>query len=60
MRFPDRADKTAEATNKFLLKRGFILRWLPGLGLGHYLRLTIGTEAQNRAVIQHLKEFLEQ
>ncbi len=60
IRFPDRTDKTAEAANEFLLKRGFILRWLPGLGLGHFLRLTIGTEAQNRAIIQHLKMFLEQ
>ncbi len=60
IRFPDRTDKTAEAANEFLLKRGFILRWLPGLGLGHCLRLTLGTEDQNRELIRHLKEFLEQ
>jgi len=60
IRFPDRQEKSAEAANDFLLRRGYILRWLPGQGLGDCLRLTIGTAAENRAVIGLLKEFLEQ
>ncbi|MBL4612197.1 MAG: histidinol-phosphate transaminase [Emcibacter sp.] len=60
IRFPDTKVKTAEAANDFLLKRGYILRWLPGQGLGDCLRLTIGTEAQNQTVIGLLKEFMEQ
>ncbi|PCI34042.1 MAG: histidinol-phosphate transaminase [Alphaproteobacteria bacterium] len=60
IRFPDLKDKTAEAANDFLLAQGYILRWLPGQGLGHCLRLTVGTEEQNRDVIGLLKEFLGQ
>ncbi|MBL4802948.1 MAG: histidinol-phosphate transaminase [Emcibacter sp.] len=60
IRFPSAQGATAEAANDFLLKRGYILRWLPGQGLGDCLRLTVGTEEQNRAVIQLLKEFMGQ
>lgn len=59
IRFPDEREKTAEAANSFLLSKGYILRWLPGQGLGHCLRLTVGTEEENRTVIRLLKEFLE-
>lgn len=59
IRFPSVKRKTAENANEFLLKRGYILRWLPGQGLGDCLRLTIGTSEQNRAVIKLLKEFME-
>lgn len=60
IRFPDDKEKSAEAANEFLLKRGYILRWLPGQGLGHCLRLTVGTETENRDVIRLLKEFIGQ
>jgi len=60
IRFPEEDGKTAEAANDFLLKRGYILRWLPGQGLRHCLRLTIGTEDQNREVLRLLTEFMEQ
>lgn len=60
IRFPDSDRKSAEAANGFLLERGYILRWLPESGLGHCLRLTIGTAGQNRKVISLLKEFMEQ
>ncbi len=60
IRFPDTKGKSAEAANDFLLKKGYILRWLPGSGLGHCLRLTIGTVGQNREVIRLLKEFMGQ
>ena len=59
IRFPGQGGKTAEAANIFLLKKGIILRWLPGQGLGDCLRLTVGTEQENQQVIHLLKEFLE-
>jgi len=59
IRFPGKGDKTAEKANEFLLSRGYILRWLPGHGLADCLRLTVGTEDQNKGVIRLLKEFLE-
>jgi len=58
--FPGDDGKTAQAANDFLLKRGYILRWLPGQGLGHCLRLTVGTAQQNRDVVRLLTEFMEQ
>ncbi|MCF8474659.1 MAG: histidinol-phosphate transaminase [Emcibacter sp.] len=57
--FPDHKNKSAEAANEYLLKHGYILRWLPKQGLSHYLRLTIGTEEQNLALIDLLKKFME-
>lgn len=59
IRFPGDDGKTAESANIFLLKKGYILRWLPKQGLGDCLRLTVGTEDENRQVVQLLKEFLE-
>lgn len=58
MRFPRKPGATAEEANRYLAARGFLLRWLPGQGLEDCLRLTIGTEEQNRAVLTHLREFL--
>ncbi len=33
-----------------LMERGYIVRWLPGQGLGHGLRVTIGTEDEMRGL----------
>lgn len=51
--------RSASAANSYLMERGFILRQLPGQTLGHCLRLTVGTEAENRAVIAALTEFCQ-
>jgi len=37
---------TAEAAQAALARRGYAVRWLPGQGLPHALRITIGTGAQ--------------
>ena len=37
---------TAEAAYKGLMDAGYIVRWLPGQGLPHGLRITIGTEEE--------------
>ena len=47
----------AAACDGFLKTRGIILRRVAGYGLPHCLRLTVGTEAENRAVVVALSEF---
>ncbi|MDG1708834.1 MAG: histidinol-phosphate transaminase, partial [Emcibacteraceae bacterium] len=51
--------KSALSANEYLLSRGYILRYYSGQGLQNFLRLTIGTEEENKEVISLLKEFLE-
>jgi histidinol-phosphate aminotransferase len=50
--------KGAEAADKFLKARGIIVRKVAGYGLPDCLRITIGTEADNRAVVTALADFL--
>ena len=47
---------SAETAYHGLMDRGYIVRWLPGQGLGQGLRFTIGTEAETRGVIAALRE----
>lgn len=54
--FPEEGPKDAASANKFLMEAGFIVRALPPLP--HHLRISIGTEEQNRAVIALLTEFM--
>jgi histidinol-phosphate aminotransferase len=54
---PDDSKRGAAACDEFLKSRGIILRRVAGYGLPNCLRLTIGTEAENRAVIAALSEF---
>lgn len=46
---------TAEAAYEGLMARGYITRWLPGQGLAHGLRITIGTEEETRGVAAALE-----
>ncbi len=55
--FPDAPGKNAEAANKFLQSQGIIARAVGSYGLSHSLRFTIGTEEENRAVIDALTAF---
>lgn len=57
--FPDTPGKTAADADRFLTARGLILRPLQPYGLPNALRLTVGLEAHNRAVVQALAEFLK-
>ena len=50
---------TAEAAYKGLMDAGYIVRWLPGQGLGHGLRITIGTEDETRGVVAALRALVE-
>lgn len=47
----------ASAANDYLNQKGIIVRPVGGYGLPQALRITIGTEDQNRAVIDALSEF---
>jgi histidinol-phosphate aminotransferase len=49
---------TAEAAYRGLAERGTITRWLPGQGLPHGLRITIGTAEQMDAVTAGLRELV--
>lgn len=46
---------TAETAYNRLMELGYITRWLPGQGLPHGLRITIGTEAETRGVVGALR-----
>jgi histidinol-phosphate aminotransferase len=50
---------TAEAAYKGLMEHGLITRWLPGQGLGHGLRITIGTEEEMRDLVVALRAMVE-
>jgi histidinol-phosphate aminotransferase len=60
MGFPPRAGQTAAEAEAFLGRRGLILRGVGNYGLPDHLRLTIGLEEHNRAVVSALAEFLAQ
>lgn len=57
--FPADTAHGAAKADAFLTGRGIILRRMDGYGLPGALRLTIGTEEANRAVLAALKEFLK-
>lgn len=56
VRFPDET-RSAAAANDYLNAKGIIVRPVGGYGLPDCLRITVGTEDQNRAVIDALSEF---
>jgi histidinol-phosphate aminotransferase len=49
---------SAETSYKGLMARGYLTRWLPGQGLGHGLRITIGTEEEMLGLSKALREIL--
>lgn len=49
---------SAETAYKGLMDAGYIVRWLPGQGLAHGLRITIGTEAEMAGVIAALRRIV--
>jgi histidinol-phosphate aminotransferase len=50
---------SAETVYKALMDEGYIVRWLPGQGLANGLRITIGSEDENRGVMAALRTILE-
>lgn len=50
---------SAETVYKALMDEGYIVRWLPGQGLATGLRITIGSEEENRGLMAALRNILE-
>ena len=50
---------SAETAYKALMDHGYIVRWLPGQGLGNGLRITIGTEEETRGLATALRSIVE-
>jgi len=57
-RFPTEPGKTAADAFEFLKSRGILTRKIAGYGLPEWLRIGIGTEAEMRAVVKAVAEFL--
>jgi histidinol-phosphate aminotransferase len=56
--FPRTPGRTAGEAEAFLSQHGLIVRGVGGYGLPDHLRITIGLEAHNRAVVETLRDFL--
>ncbi len=57
--FPVDAGHTAAAADAYLNRNGLIVRRMEGYGLPQCLRLTVGTERENKQVIQVLRNFMQ-
>lgn len=58
VRFPGGPGKTALDAEAFLASRGWLVRALKTYGMPDRIRITIGLEEHNRAVVEALAEFL--
>lgn len=56
--FPATPGRTAAEANRFLMQRGVIVREVAAYGLGHCLRISIGTEEENTALLTALGAFI--
>jgi histidinol-phosphate aminotransferase len=56
--FPTEKGRDAIAADAFLKSKGIIMRRVAGYGLPNALRMTIGTESDNRAVVAALAAFV--
>ncbi len=57
--FPSEAGRDAPAADAFLRQNGLIVRRMEGYGLPQCLRITVGTEQENREVIRVLSNFVQ-
>ncbi|MEQ1887850.1 MAG: histidinol-phosphate transaminase [Alphaproteobacteria bacterium] len=57
--FPVDTEHTAAAADAYLNRNGLIVRRMEGYGLPQCLRLTVGTEQENKQVIQVLRNFMQ-
>jgi histidinol-phosphate aminotransferase len=51
-------EKSAQAADAFLMKNGVILRGVESYGLPNCLRMTVGTEEQNRKAVSLIRQFM--
>jgi histidinol-phosphate aminotransferase len=57
--FPKQPGRDAAAADRFLKSRAMILRKMDAYGLPGALRMTVGTDAENRAAVAALSEFMD-
>lgn len=57
--FPKTPGRTAAEADEFLTSRGLLVRAVGLYGLPDHLRVTIGLEAHNRALVEALADFLK-
>ena len=57
--FASSGKKTAALADDYLIDHGIILRRMEAYGLPHCLRMTVGDEEANRAVVSALSDFLK-
>jgi len=53
-----RFDRAGADLNEELLRKGIIVRPVGNYGLANHLRITVGTESQNRRLLKSLAEIL--
>ena len=56
--FPKDAKRSAHAADAFLKSRAIIVRRVDAYGFPNALRMTVGSESDNRAVVAALSAFL--
>jgi histidinol-phosphate aminotransferase len=56
--FPPAPGRTAPEAEAFLASRGYIVRGVSSYGLSEHLRINVGLEEHNRAVVAILAEFM--
>ena len=56
--FPDAPGRTSADADRFLMKRGVILRGCASYGLPQCLRMTVGNEEANKAAVEALRAFV--
>lgn len=54
MTCPEDGPLAASAMHQALMRHGFVTRWLPGQGLPHAVRISVGTEEETAGVIDAL------
>jgi histidinol-phosphate aminotransferase len=57
--FPTAPGRTARDAEAYLARRGLLVRGVGNYGLPDHVRITIGLEADNRAVVQALTDFFQ-
>ncbi len=57
--FPETPGKTAADADAYLTSRGLIIRGVEPYGLPNALRATVGTESQNRQLVEALADFMK-
>ena len=58
--FPDETKRSAAAADEFLKEQRIIVRRVTAYGFPNALRLTVGAEAENQAVVRALTDFMGQ